>query len=46
MKFVSASLLLALLAVATANDVKQRIKELREMQTPGREVCMACERCH
>jgi hypothetical protein len=45
MKFFTASILLALLAVASANNVKERIKELREMQTPDREVRIACESC-
>jgi hypothetical protein len=43
MKFFAPTLFLALLTLASANDVKERIKELREMQTPDRFVRIACD---
>ena len=45
MKFFTAAFLSALLAVASAKNVKERIREFRQMQTPGRDVRVACWYC-
>lgn len=38
MRFLAVIVLAAVLAVASANDIKEKIRELRELRTPDREV--------